>query len=160
MRKRSPKGGTALGIKSPPSQSCMNTSSSSFLTWLQNGRTRLSVPNPCWASVTTEPAPEKRRSPQGLVAHFYKEPKTLLAFAKLFLLSVPPTGVLQGGESRNTSQPRPGLCEILAVFMFHRVVAFTRENCFNLKQKWNNRHSCCLRCTDQSAVDGNGSVFK
>lgn len=77
----------------------MNTSSCSFLTWLQNGRTRPSVPNPCWASVTTEPAPEKRRSPQGLVAHFYKEPKTLLAFAKLFLHSVPPTGVLQGGEA-------------------------------------------------------------
>lgn len=63
---------------------------SSFRTPLQSGWTRVSVPNPGRVSVITEPAPEKRHSPQGPVAHFYKEPKMLLAFAKLFFLSVPP----------------------------------------------------------------------
>ncbi|KAM7382686.1 hypothetical protein PAMP_002405 [Pampus punctatissimus] len=57
----------------------------------EKGWTRVSVPNPGWVSVITEPAPEKHRSPQGPVAHFNKEPKMLLAFAKLFFLSVPPS---------------------------------------------------------------------
>lgn len=62
----------------------------SFYTSFRNGWMRVSVPNLCWESVITEPAPEKCLSPQGPVPHFYKEPKKLLAFAKLFFCSVLP----------------------------------------------------------------------
>lgn len=56
---------------------------------LRNGWARVSVPNPGQLSVITKPAPEKHHSPQGPVAHFYKEPKMLVSFAKLLFLSVP-----------------------------------------------------------------------
>lgn len=56
---------------------------------LRSGWTRVSVPNPNRVSVIIKPAPEKPLSPQGPVAHFYKEPKMRVAFVKLFSLSVP-----------------------------------------------------------------------
>lgn len=52
-------------------------------TALRRGCTRMSVPNQGRVSVIIKPAPEKHPSLQGPVAHFCKEPKMLLAFAKL-----------------------------------------------------------------------------
>lgn len=62
----------------------------SLNTSLWNGRVRASVPNPCWVSATTKLAPEKHYSPQGLVAHFFKESKKLFCLVKVFLFIVPP----------------------------------------------------------------------
>lgn len=87
-------------------------------TALRSGWTRVSVPNPSRVSVIIKPAPEKPHSPQGPVAHFYKEPKMLLAFAKLFSLSVPlPVQRLHCRETCHHITP--------CVFMHHGTFTFS-----------------------------------